>query len=159
MAENWLIAFANESNRIEGMPSATKDEIAALETFVVLERPQVSDLEAYVSAVAPRHVLRRLPTMNVRVGNHVAPRGGPEIEKQLAVYLIKLPRFTPHENHLWYETLHPFTDGNGRSGRALWLWQVRYEDGSLLARVKALGFLHSFYYDTLAAFRHEEKRG
>ena len=36
---------------------------------------------------------------------------------------------------------HPFTDGNGRSGRALWLWQMNNH--------APFGFLHTFYYQTL----------
>ena len=37
--------------------------------------------------------------------------------------------------HCEYEALHPFTDGNGRSGRAIWLW---------LMHDASLGFLHRF---------------
>jgi hypothetical protein len=37
----------------------------------------------------------------------------------------------------------PTTDGNGRSGRALWLWCMRGR--------APLGFLHQFYYQTLGA--------
>ena len=49
------------------------------------------------------------------------------------------------ETHVRYELLHPFLDGNGRSGRALWLW---------LMGQAPLGFLHTFYYQTLSAARH-----
>lgn len=45
--------------------------------------------------------------------------------------------------HVVYETLHPFTDGNGRSGRAVWLRQMGW-----IVRAP-LGFLHHFYYQTL----------
>lgn len=50
---------------------------------------------------------------------------------------------SPFTTHLRYESIHPFSDGNGRSGRALWLWQMKGR--------APLGFLHQFYYQTLAA--------
>lgn len=56
---DWKRAFADESNRIEGMGLATEIEIKALIDFLALERVTVADLEAYVATVAPGHVLRR----------------------------------------------------------------------------------------------------
>ena len=55
----------------------------------------------------------------------------------------------PYVFHCEFETLHPFTDGNGRLGRALWLRQV-IRDGSF---VPYRPFLQSFYYATLAGRR------
>ena len=61
---------------------------------------------------------------------------------------------TPFGIHLRYETLHPFMDGNGRSGRILWAWQMLHHD---IAPGIRLGFLHAFYYQTLAARPPAEK--
>lgn len=45
------------------------------------------------------------------------------------------------------------TDGNGRSGRALWAWMMLCRGGSYgRAKVIELGFLHTFYYQTLEHF-------
>jgi hypothetical protein len=55
----------------------------------------------------------------------------------------------PYILHVEYEQLHPFTDGNGRSGRAMWLYAMK-KCGRLEQGLN-LGFLHAFYYQTLSA--------
>lgn len=143
----WLQSFSDESNKIEGMDKAEAREVAALRQFIELDTVTVEALAAYVDVVAPGHRLRDRAGLNVRVGDHIAPAGGPLIRTRLEELLAFLPRAAPYHNHVAYETLHPFTDGNGRSGRALWLWQhLHFGSGE---RAKALGFLHSFYYETL----------
>jgi hypothetical protein len=86
--------------------------------------------------------------MDVQVGNHIAPRGGSNIRSELESLLMRANTgIHPWKIHLEYETLHPFMDGNGRSGRALWLWMM--SQSGQLNRALKLGFLHSFYYQTL----------
>lgn len=53
----------------------------------------------------------------------------------------------PWKMHVAFEKLHPFMDGNGRTGRALWAWHMK----QLGLDPFALSFLHRFYYQTLAA--------
>lgn len=134
--------FVVESNRIEGILRApTVDEVQAHERFINLIRPETEDIEAFVKVIAPGHRLRDLPGLNVRVGNHIAPAGGPEIRQALDTLMLKAFSLEdPWQVHIEYETLHPFTDGNGRSGRVLWLWQMQ---------TAPIGFLHRFYYQTL----------
>ena len=143
---DWLDRFVAESNRIEGIhrePLAA--EIRAHAAFIDLLRPSVSYLEVFVTAVQPGAVLRDKAGLDVRVGSHIAPAGGPFIRNELE-FLLSGSR-DPYEAHLAYEHLHPFTDGNGRSGRVLWLWQMmRCQD---CAQAQSLGFLHTFYYQTL----------
>lgn len=58
---------------------------------------------------------------------------------------VRAGELTPMRAHVEYETLHPFMDGNGRSGRVLWAWQMRRDGRDPLQ----LGFLHAFYYQAL----------
>jgi hypothetical protein len=150
-----LAAFVRESNRIEGNHRAPTDaEIKAHRTFIARKRVKVEHVTELVAVCQPNAVLRATTDIHgVRVGNHVAPPSGPkivaELEDLLASIACKAAR--PWHAHVCYETLHPYTDGNGRSGRAVWLWHM-----TLLGQQRqalAIGFLHNFYYQTLAASR------
>ena len=152
MIERTLEDFVVESNRIEGIVREPDDpqlarEVEATRLFTQLHHPTVNDLENFVvvctGAQAHPAVLRRRVGLDVRVGNHIAPPGGPGISGKLELLLMAMDAAGPFLTHLRYESLHPFTDGNGRSGRALWLWQMGGK--------APLGFLHRFYYQTLAA--------
>ena len=130
--------FVAESNKIEGIFSVTRAEIDAPVEFLA-EPVTVETLELFVKRVANAE-LRTKPGMNVQIGKHVAPRGGPGIRPALQQVLLGLNHYDVHLNYL---TLHPFMDGNGRSSRALWL--------KMHGRIPPLGFLHTFYYQTLGA--------
>jgi hypothetical protein len=137
-------AFVRESNDIEGIYRVPYEwEIAA--HHMILNAPEltVDHLEEFVAAVQPGARLRDKPGFNVRVGDHIAPPGGPEIRIRLRKLLRS--KGTPFHVYCEYENLHPFTDGNGRSGRALWL---RMMGGPERA---PSGFLRSFHYQALAA--------
>ena len=140
-----LTDFLVESNRIERiMRPPSGAEISATESFLQLKAVTVQDMERLVYAYQPDARLRRVFGMDVRVGKHKPPGGGPHIEKALVELLRNEDCNTPYIQHLHYEMLHPFMDGNGRSGRALWLWRM---GGSV-----PLGFLHTFYYQSLELF-------
>jgi len=143
-----LADFVLESNKIEGLyhsPESPRfqEELEAHEWLISLRILRVSTLQAFVSVVQPGALLRLFPGQDVRVGNHSPPKGGPRIKIALEVILEDMEINGPYNTHLAYENLYPFTDGNGRSGRVLWLWQKR--------GLAPLGFLHQFYHQTLAA--------
>ena len=146
----WTLEdFVRESNRIEGiLRDPTEGEIGVHERFLARDVISLKGLEDFVAVVQPGAVLRRKVGLNVRVSNHIAMPGGPKVEALLLDILARLRKDDKdaYPTHLAYEDLHPFTDGNGRSGRALWLWQMGGE--------APIGFLHMFYYQTLDAQRH-----
>jgi hypothetical protein len=145
MGERFTLGdFVSESNRIEGIPRVLPYEIAAHEKLLAIKSLVVADVVEFVEAVAHAPIRAR-DGMDVRVGLHLPPKGGPEIVTALESLIRKGGH--PYDLHCAYETLHPFMDGNGRSGRALWL---RHMGGIEQA---PLGFLHHFYYQSLDAYR------
>jgi hypothetical protein len=151
MPARGLHAFVEESNRIESIHRPPTDyEIRAHEWLLELPELRVPELELFVREVAAVP-LRRAAGQNVIVGTHTPPPGGPEIEAELQELLAEIhaDELTPWEAHVAYEKLHPFLDGNGRSGRALWAWMILREGRNPFAR----GFLHAAYYEALEAGR------
>ena len=146
-----IAAFVRESNAIEGIyRRAYPDEVEAHQEFLRAPEVTLSHIEALAWYLAAAK-LRTKPGMDVRVGRHVPLPGGAHIADRLRTLLLKINArdITMYDAHVAYETLHPFMDGNGRTGRALWLWMMQ-RDGH---KVAPLGFLHTFYYQTLQGSR------
>jgi hypothetical protein len=143
--EDDIVKFVEESNRIEGiLRPPTPAELEEFKRFLALEEVTVEEMEHFVSVYQPGARLRDKLGLDVRVGGYLPPRGSPQIRDHL-VDLLYDDEMSAHEQHVAYEALHPFTDGNGRSGRMLWAWRMK---------TFPLGFLHSFYYQTLDSSRH-----
>lgn len=159
LAHERLSRFVKESNRIERIyRDPTPEEIRAHSTLLGRKALTVPKLIAFVDVIQPDAVLRREVGKNVRVVNMKtgktlfrAPEGGPEIVDRLAELLDSINEnlLTPAEAHAAYETLHPFTDGNGCSGRAIWAWQIQ----QLGEDPFELSFLRAWYYQSLDLVR------
>ena len=154
--------FQLESNKIEGIESTNNSEINALTLFLGLPKINISDLVDYVKVIQPNARARFVEGLDVKIytskpfakgldniNEYFPPPGGPEIHWSLQKILDKVnPLHTnhPYEIHQEYEALHPFTDGNGRSGRALWAWHMLHVYGPYVLNI---GFLHKWYYQSL----------
>ena len=142
-----IMRFIRESNAIEGIYGRPRaEEIEEFERMMALDHVTIPDLEHFVAVYQPGARVRDQMGMDVRVGSHVPMPGGPLVRLVLEKILREAERtpLSAYETHLRYESLHPFLDGNGRSGRMLWAWQMRD---------LSLGFLHRWYYQTLQLAR------
>ncbi len=156
-----FLDFIKESNEIEGITSY--DEAAqydAYQRFMHLDSISIGDIETlafrlYQTSMdtnGNKPVIRRKKGQNVRVGNHRPQDGGYEIQHKLQILLMSIndEKNSTHafNLHCEYEKLHPLTDCNGRTGRALWGWLMLKDDYSF-----RLGFLHKWYYQSLDNLR------
>lgn len=138
-----------ESNSIESIYEEVGQNIVDMvQEILSAERISVHMLQAYVWTVSGAQ-LRRNGGMNVGVGNWRAPPGGAEIPLALAWLLEHSDQCSPKLLHDAYMHLHPFMDGNGRSGRIV--WAHRMLKLGLAATLSDRPFLHEYYYQTLSS--------
>lgn len=161
--DDYIYKFQKESNAIEGIDTVTQKQVNALYDFVKLDVIKIDDLVKLAKALQPRKSrknpylkppkLRDKSGRNVSVGNFTPIPGGPWVTSTLEWILRELTKqdsiLDSYKLHQEYEKLHPFTDCNGRTGRALWLWKRRQE----LTYTPRLLFLQSFYYQSLEYYK------
>lgn len=138
-----LMEFAKESNRIEGITNSEANERMFEKLDAFLKFKELTAVR--VCGFNEWGRLRRDEGMNVRIGGRECLPGGDSLKHHFALIIHTLRERCAFVNHVEFEKLHPFTDGNGRTGRAIWLWQmVRQYDYDL-----SLGFLRKWYCQSL----------
>lgn len=139
---NDLKDFIIESNNIEGEPTFPDREIEIYEWFLANDLTE-QNLKKFHSKLCKdrnqlepkyRGVYRDCP---VWIGGREI--GHFHIEGLMKDLFDEMPK--PFTFHKRYENIHPFADLNGRTGRAIWLHQMRDAP---------LGFLHTWYYQSLS---------
>lgn len=146
-----LHKFIQESNQIEGIfGTPSEQDVRVAKAFLEKKFLTVDDLCELVAHFQPGASIRSKAGMNVRVGNHLPPVGGMSIvyglDNLLGILNSDPKSITPYQMHRAYENLHPFTDGNGRSGRLLYAYHCLKIGRDRFLR---LGFLHNWYYESL----------
>ena len=143
-----LNQFAIESNEIERIYTGDRHEthLAALEWFMELELIHIEDLKKFVFWIEIGTTYRAESKVDRFIQGRLVMDW-----KKVHQRLLKVIQdgnaglYHPNKNHRTYEHIHPFSDGNGRSGRALWLWEMH----RFLDYDGRYGFLQMYYYETL----------
>lgn len=158
--------FITDSNRCEGVERPpTIPEYRGLQLFLSHHHLTERRITRFAqSIIQPR---RRSAHLRVRLEDTVMtgnmtydpPPGGSHLLEHYAKLLIGITRRRhPYWTHVAFMRLSPYTDANGRTGRAIWLWQMQHQMREF-NRAATLGFTQCFYYQCLEQRKEAEEYG
>ncbi len=156
VAESWLIegydlrlsgkGYGAGPEKVLNLITAYHQEFMGLPSIRLVD---LTDAAAFFTKNYGR--LRNQYGLDVSIGEHTPPKGGPELADSVRSLcrLVNQNDTSPFEIHQRIEHLHPFMDGNGRTGRMLWAWcMLRWgQDGFWMTR--EFPFLQTWYYQSL----------
>lgn len=131
-----MIEYFRQSNLIENVHDEGEIDQSLKAWVFLLEQPElthqvVREVQRIIVANQTnlrhdqRGVYRDQSRSNVTVGTYLPPSWN-EVPALMDDWLEGLDKRTPWVNHVYFEGIHPFYDGNGRTGRMLmWREQTR----------------------------------
>ena len=123
----------------EFLPSYVTDHVYAF-MYVAHNRHELPDIHhanqlhrrLMVGSKLPAKEIGCFRQCQVFVGNHVPP--SPQHLPGLMYGWqanVQNPKANPWENHVQFEQIHPYVDGNGRVGRLLWAWDQMHRGNEI----------------------------
>lgn len=116
---------AEEVERQQDCPTAVwwlckawSEALAEQEQRLPLSSSRIANWGKMVSPEENPHGFRRL---DVRVGVSLRPHWR-EVPERMAQWEKQLDAMTPEEAYREFEEIHPFRDGNGRTGKIIYNW-------------------------------------